>query len=137
MNRPLSRFQVAFLSWLSLQRVFIVGLSEKGPQKRDHAWFLCTEEYFNVKRFLQKMCIFLKFFLMEIRAHQPALQDACHDSLSRHPARAVACLPEDVEEAAPKAARQGRFTARRPQFHRMSRRGWRLAFLCLIGYSSA
>jgi hypothetical protein len=37
MNRPLSRFQIAFLSWLSLQRAFIAILSEKGPQKRDHA----------------------------------------------------------------------------------------------------
>jgi len=110
MNRPLSRFQVAFLSWLSLQRIFIVGLSEKGPQKREHAWFLCTEENFIVKRFLQKTGIFCKIFPLKIRAHQAALQDTCHDTLSRHPDRDVRSSSELRRQHIVKALLRGRFT---------------------------
>lgn len=133
MNRSLSRFQMAFLSLLSLQRVFIVGLSEKGPQKRDHAWFLCTEEYFNVKRFLQKVAVFYKFFPLKIRAHQAALQDACHDSLSRHPGRNDRSSSDIRRQGVLKVALSGCFTPPARRSAETGNPGCGLAFLSLIG----
>jgi hypothetical protein len=133
MNRSLSRFQMAFLSSLSLQRVFIVGLSENGPQKRDHAWFLCTEEYFNVKRFLQKMAVFYKFFPLKIRAHQAALQDACHETLSRHPGRHDRSSWDIRRQRGLKSPLSGRFTLPARRSAETGDRGCGLAFLSLIG----
>jgi hypothetical protein len=133
MNRPLSRFQVVYLSWLSLQRFFIAGLSEKGPQKRDHAWFLCTEENFIVKRFLQKTGILCKIFSLKIRAHQAALQDACHDALSRHPDLDDRSSSELRRQVVVKSLPRGRFRLPPCGSAGTVLPGCGLAFLGLIG----
>lgn len=73
-------------------------------KKRDRAWFLCTEEYFNVKCFLQKKRFFRKIIPMEIRAHRSVLQNACHDLLSGHPPRVAPSSPAVLEEDVPRGA---------------------------------
>jgi len=110
MNRSLSRFQLESPSIVSLHRGVIVGLSEKAPRKRGCACFLCTEENFIVKRFLQKMRVLGKIFSLKIRAYPAALQDACHDTLSRHPDHEVPPLSGIRRRGVLKRTLSGRFT---------------------------
>jgi len=133
MNRSLSRFQLEILSCLSLHRVVIVGLSEKAPRKRGCACFLCTEEKFIVKRFLQKMRVLRKIFSLKIRAYQAALQDACHDTLSRHPDHDVPPLSAIQRRGVLKRTLSGCFTVSSRGPAGSAPRGCRLAFLNGIG----
>jgi hypothetical protein len=62
MNRPLSRFQIIILSWVTLHRVVIVGLSENDLENEIMLGSVVRKKNLLSSVFCKKCAFFSKFF---------------------------------------------------------------------------